>query len=311
MHAVRLDNKLNGSAMQVRVVQGHEPRHFLKIFKGKLITFTGGHASGFKNIQDNNTYDIDGTRLFRVRGTCAEDVRADQMAEVAASLASADVFVLETPDVAYVWRGVGASDFEDEMAASIVGRIAPDATVELVKEGSEPAAFWDAIGGPGDYDRELDPPGAPFLEPRLFHCRILANGKFRVEEVGQFEQTDLDVDDIMVLDGGDELYVWEGQGSTEEEKEKSIEMANVGLRVCSSGRTRLIVLCNFRCTFVRIRLTDQKKLYRLFGCTPVTSPEASNDYSRHGMMICGRSVNRSFVTISLIMLGMNVCSIFY
>lgn len=38
---------------------------------------------------------------------------------------------------------------------------------------------------------------------------------------------DLDVDDIMVLDGGDEIYVWIGDGSTKEEKEKSIDMAKV------------------------------------------------------------------------------------
>lgn len=105
IHAVRLDNELNGTAIQVRVAQGHEPRHFLKIFKGKMITFTGGHASGFNGVQDNDTYDVDGTRLFRLRGTCAEDVRADQMPEVAASLASDDAFILETPEATYVWHG--------------------------------------------------------------------------------------------------------------------------------------------------------------------------------------------------------------
>ena len=31
----------------------------------------------------------------------------------------------------------------------------------------------------------------------------------------------------MVLDGGDEVYVWEGVGSTDEEKEKSLDMALV------------------------------------------------------------------------------------
>lgn len=69
--------------------------------------------------------------------------------------------------------------------------------------------------------------GAPFLEPRLFHCTIRSNGKFRVEEIANYEQDDLDPDDIMVLDGGDEVYVWIGNGSTEEEKEKSNEMAKV------------------------------------------------------------------------------------
>lgn len=113
------------------------------------------------------------------------------------------------------------------MASGVVDRVTPNASIEVIEEGSEPAEFWEALGGEGDYDHELDPAGAPFLDPRLFHCRILFNGKLRVEEIGQFEQNDLNVDDIMVLDGGDEVYIWEGQGATAEEKEKSIDMAKV------------------------------------------------------------------------------------
>lgn len=114
------------------------------------------------------------------------------------------------------------------MAKEIVRRIVPnDPDVQFIQENEEPDEFWTALGGVGEYDREVDGPGAPFLEPRLFHCRILANGKLRVQEIADFEQSDLDVDDNMVLDGGDEVYVWEGVGSTDEEKEKSIEMAKV------------------------------------------------------------------------------------
>ena len=34
-----------------------------------LTTYFLYQASGFKNVHDNDTYDVDGTRLFRVRGT--------------------------------------------------------------------------------------------------------------------------------------------------------------------------------------------------------------------------------------------------
>jgi len=37
--AVNLDNKYNGAPTQVRVVMGKEPRHFLAIFKARLIIF--------------------------------------------------------------------------------------------------------------------------------------------------------------------------------------------------------------------------------------------------------------------------------
>lgn len=105
MQTVQMDKSINDAALQVRVVQGHEPRHFLKIFEGKLIIFHGGHASSFNTIQDNDTYDTAGTRLFRVRGTCIEDVRAEQMPLDASSLASDDTFILETPDHTYLWYG--------------------------------------------------------------------------------------------------------------------------------------------------------------------------------------------------------------
>lgn len=37
--AVAVDNKYNGAPVQVRVTMGKEPRHFLAIFKGKLIIY--------------------------------------------------------------------------------------------------------------------------------------------------------------------------------------------------------------------------------------------------------------------------------
>lgn len=37
--AVNVDNTYNGAPVQIRVVMGKEPRHFLAIFKGKLIIF--------------------------------------------------------------------------------------------------------------------------------------------------------------------------------------------------------------------------------------------------------------------------------
>ena len=63
---MQLDDELSGKATQVRVVQGREPRHFIKMFGGKMVVFSGGKASGFKNVHDHDTYDADGTRMFRL-----------------------------------------------------------------------------------------------------------------------------------------------------------------------------------------------------------------------------------------------------
>ena len=42
INAIKLDDDVGGKAIQVRVVQGQEPRHFIKMFGGKMIVFSGG-----------------------------------------------------------------------------------------------------------------------------------------------------------------------------------------------------------------------------------------------------------------------------
>nr|CAD7424740.1 unnamed protein product [Timema monikensis] len=229
IHAVRLDNEVNGKAVQVRVTQGNEPRHFLRIFKGKMIVFMGGKASGFRNLKDHDTYDVDGTRLFHIQGTSADDVRAVQVPEVAASLNSDDVFVLETPNATYLWLGNGAIDEEKEFGANAVSLVSPDTVATNVTEGEEPEEFWSALGGQGSYKTARDD-GTPLLGPRLFHCWVSAAGKLRVEEVNDYKQEDLNEDDIMVLDSGDEIYVWVGSLSTPEERQLGFKMAEEYLK---------------------------------------------------------------------------------
>lgn len=223
--AVQLGRDLN--AVQVRVTQGNEPRHFLKLFHGAMIVFAGGHSSGFNGIQKEDTYENDGVRLFCVRGTTSDDVRAVQVTAQASSLASDDSFVLEKPDSTYVWHGKGASEFERNAAVEVAARVSPNQEPQVITESAEPSDFWEAVGGEGPYDTELEKASPPFLDARLFQCSIRWSGKLRVEEVAMFDQDDLVVDDIMVLDGGDEVYIWVGVGSTALEREKAEEMAMV------------------------------------------------------------------------------------
>lgn len=65
----------------------------------------------------------------------------------------------------------------------------PDAELEIIDEGAEPSEFWDDLNGEGQYDRSLSEHGAPLLEPRLFHCRLVgSHERVKVEEVPHFEQ---------------------------------------------------------------------------------------------------------------------------
>jgi len=228
INAVKLDDELFGKAVQVRVVQGREPRHFLKMFGGKMVVFSGGKASGFKNITDHDTYDADGTRLFRVRGVDCDGsscTRAEQVEELTASLNSEDVFVLETPAKTFIWTGQASIEEELNIAKGIIELISPNRDLEVITEGSEPDDFWDALGGKGDYSRAAVNFDKPILEPRLFHCKEMSNGTLRALEINHFEKGDLVTDDVMILDSGDEIYVWIGNEASDDEKKKGLGVA--------------------------------------------------------------------------------------
>ena len=63
----QMDDELGGAATQVRVEMGKEPLPFIACFRGKMIVRSGGIASGFKNKNDEDSYDTDGIELFHVR----------------------------------------------------------------------------------------------------------------------------------------------------------------------------------------------------------------------------------------------------
>jgi hypothetical protein len=236
IHATKLDDRYGGRPVQVRVVQMKEPEHFLRMFGGKMIIHSGGKASGFKNRADSDSYDIDGVRLFHVRGTSPGTMRAVQVEEKAASLNSNDSFVLETPKATYLWYGKGCSGDERELANHVSTAVTPGREPIKVLEGKEQQEFWDGLGGKTDYaSGKLLEQEVPERPPRLFQCSN-ASGKFRVEEVPDFTQEDLVEEDVMILDTYDEVFVWIGSGANDVEKKGALTTAKEYVTTDPSGR---------------------------------------------------------------------------
>ena len=96
-NAIRLDDKYWRALVQVRVIQNKEPEHFLLLFWGKMVVYSG-HAG-----KRGDSAKV--TRLFHVRGTNFVNCHAVQVKEVASSLSSNDCFILELPDRVYMWYG--------------------------------------------------------------------------------------------------------------------------------------------------------------------------------------------------------------
>ncbi|KAL6104316.1 vill [Pungitius sinensis] len=228
---VKLDDSMGGSPVQVRVTQGQEPPHLMSLFQGKpMIIHSGGTSR--KGGQSSTA----STRLFHIRQSSSHATRAVEVKVCASNLNTNDVFVLKSPSALYVWRGVGASDEEMQASKHVVAFLGGNA--KSVSEGSEPGDFWTALGGKKDYQTSKSLQNT-VKAPRLFGCSN-KTGRLTVEEVpGDFNQSDLAIDDVMLLDTWDQVFLWVGNDANEEEKTGAPKIAKEYVDSDPSGRKGL------------------------------------------------------------------------
>uniref|UniRef100_A0A674I8M5 Advillin n=1 Tax=Terrapene triunguis TaxID=2587831 RepID=A0A674I8M5_9SAUR len=99
--AVEVDRQFDGEPVQVRVSMGKEPRHFLAIFKGKLVIFeVRPRRTGAGSNEPEPP-----VRLFQIHGTDQSNTKAVEVPAFASSLNSNDVFLLRTQTEHYLWYG--------------------------------------------------------------------------------------------------------------------------------------------------------------------------------------------------------------
>uniref|UniRef100_A0A2K5WSM4 Gelsolin n=1 Tax=Macaca fascicularis TaxID=9541 RepID=A0A2K5WSM4_MACFA len=194
----QLDEELGGTPVQSRVVQGKEPAHLMSLFGGKPMIIYKGGTS-----REGGQTAPASTRLFQVRANSAGATRAEK---------------------------TGAQELLRVLRAQPV----------QVAEGSEPDGFWEALGGKAAYrtsprlkDKKMDA-----HPPRLFACSNKI-GRFVIEEVpGELMQEDLATDDVMLLDTWDQVFVWVGKDSQEEEKTEALTSAKRYIETDPANRDR-------------------------------------------------------------------------
>ncbi|XP_063329167.1 advillin isoform X2 [Pelmatolapia mariae] len=217
--AVSLDQKYNGEPVQVRVTMGREPRHFMAMFKGKLVIFEGGTS------RKGSSEPEPPVRLFQVHGTDQFNTKTIEVPALATSLNSSDVFLLKSQTGMYLWCGKGSSGDERAMAkevSSAISQNSPRGSEEIIAEGQEPIEFWELLGGKAPYasDKRLQQVVLDH-KPRLFECSN-KTGRFIVTEVTHFIQDDLSEDDVMLLDTWDQVFIWVGKDANEEERKEAL-----------------------------------------------------------------------------------------
>lgn len=199
---------------------------------------SGGDDSKFETSQEHTV------ALYRISdasGTLKVDLVAQKPLQQSL-LDANDCFILDTTDSnIFVWIGKKCNNKEKQEAMVkaqnfLTSKKYPAWTqIQRIVEGAEPTAFTQYFQSWRSkhelHQRLIRSPSTEKInsfEARLFHAEIKARGqKFEVEEIIDFDQKDLNEDDVMLLDIGKELFVWIGNGASVKEKAKSNDLAKV------------------------------------------------------------------------------------
>lgn len=215
---IDLDDSIGGNATQIRVVQNKEPKHFMKLFKGFIIVHKACETEdGASAVPETALYQIRGCNL--VGDSC--DARAVQLDSPNVKyLNTNDIFMLNTPEKQLIWLGANSCKFlviSQEVLVQLGNSIKGSREQVFIREGEEPSEFWEYMGQ-GDYYKT-----AWKWIPRMFHCSS-ASGTFKVEEVLEWDQEDLDPGHHHILDTSSEIYLWTGHRAVNVEDEKKLSL---------------------------------------------------------------------------------------
>eukprot|EP01132_Coremiostelium_polycephalum_P008291 gene8291-10187_t len=223
---VDLHESLKGTCTQTRVVQNKECRNFLNLFKKKMIVHKGKFGS----------YDHNKPGLYEIRGQDDIDIRAVEVDLSAKFLNSHHSFILRHPSqsILYVWNGLNSTDKKKTNAIQLAQNMNSSFSIETVQEGSEPAEFWNVLGGKSEYFNEVSGQKLSSVgyQPRLFICSN-ATGINEINEETSFIQDDLEIGSVAILDVLSHIYLWIGTRAPHRTKKVSMESV---LEFCKTSK---------------------------------------------------------------------------
>ncbi|XP_065367478.1 protein flightless-1 [Calliphora vicina] len=233
----------------VRIHQQQENLKFLAHFKRKFIIHTGKRKDKSKTPDGKAAVEF-----FHLRSNGgALCTRLIQIQPDASFLNSAFCYILyvpfETEDesqsgIVYVWLGSKSCPEEAKLIQEVAEDMfnSPWVSLQILNEGEEPENFfWVALGGRKPYDTN-----AEYMNfTRLFRCSN-EKGYFTVaEKCTDFCQDDLADDDIMILDNGEQVFLWLGSRCSEVEIKLAYKSAQVyiqHMRIKQPERSRKLFL---------------------------------------------------------------------
>ena len=230
--AVELDDLLDDGPVQHREVQGHESELFKSYFKKNGIQYLeGGHKSGFRHVEKDK-YE---PRLFQVVRNGTKTACTFQVPCKASSLNDGDVFILDAQEGVYTYVGTKADPFEKSKGAALAHNIV-SARMGKVKDRKTniDATFWKVLGGSASEVKAANPGDKPKFSAPVMDAHSLklfkvsdANGKMQFSKVkeGIVYKTDLDSNDVFIIDAKLEIFIWTGKQASWGEKSQSMKYA--------------------------------------------------------------------------------------
>lgn len=242
--AVELDDLLDDGPVQYREVQGYESPLFQSYFKG-ITYMEGGIASGFRQVKPEEYK----PRLFQVR-QASKTIRAFEVPVKATSLDLGDTFILDAGPKIYVWIGPESNAFEKSKGGAlahniVAGRLGKSKLVPEVDD-----EFWKILGGtikdvkPANSSLKPEVENMAIDSEKLLLFRLSdASGKITFSKVheGKVNASMLDSNDVFILDGKAQIFVWIGKGASAGEKSQSMKHAEMYLK--ESGRPLTTPIC--------------------------------------------------------------------
>jgi gelsolin len=245
---VELDEFLNGVATQHREIQQSPSDEFMALFP-RIRILSGGVRSGFRHVEQNaEPKDISTLlRIFKHPGTGrADSIVVHEVEPTWQSLDDEDVFVLDKGDKIWVWQGKKCSPMEKAKAAQVVNdmTLAKHIDVEvLAQTDSRSRLVVDLLGGRNANQSEFHASRPVSSSKGSSRARKLfrlsdASGALSfdlVKDGESIQRSDLDGNDVFLVDVGSAIWVWRGLGASKAEKAMWLNVAQSYIRRLQGG----------------------------------------------------------------------------